>query len=235
MMGVGIPVLPTLLQQAGFVTPIVVILLVALVSGLAGTMLTEAMKYVPGNRNFDDRIEYASLCKFYLGTGPYWLVQVILNMSLLSVNILSILETVNVMDLTIVRIFNETCGLVLVPTAVNQTFGFDCVAPLGCSHSNSPFGNSMVISVGFAVVIVIIIPMGYFNLEDNIFIQFVATAIQTLIIVQWLVTFLLQGLSFKSVTAFGTGEGQAMVTWGKKKGGISNVSSKSSRFWVKWC
>lgn len=214
MMGVGIPLLPTLLQEAGFVTPIVVLVLVATISGLAATMLTEAMKYIPGNRNFDDRIEYASLCKFYLGNGPYWLIQVILNMSLLSVNILSILETVQVMDWTIVRIFNETCGLVLYPDhhTLNQTLGFECIFPADvCSHSNSPFGNSMVISVGFVVIIVLIIPMGYFNLEDNIFIQFIATAIQTLIIVQWLVTFLLQDLSVKSVSAFGTGVGQGMV------------------------
>jgi hypothetical protein len=108
MMGVGIPLLPNLFQQAGFVTPIVVMVIVALCSGLAGTMLTEAMKYIPGNRNFDDRIEYASLCKFYLGPGPYWLVQVILNLSLLSVNILSILLTVQVKNFLLFLFFKKT-------------------------------------------------------------------------------------------------------------------------------
>jgi hypothetical protein len=125
--------------------------------------------------------------------------------------------------------------LVLVPDlAQNQSFGFGCVNPvIGlCEHSNSPFDNGMVISIGFAVIIIIIIPMGkqkketkknssffwklgYFNLEDNIFIQFIATAIQTLILFQWLVAFFLvfaeKGLQLDTITAFGTGEGQGLV------------------------
>ncbi len=215
MMGVGIPLLPTLFQQAGFVSPIVIMLVVALLSGLSASMLTESMKYVPGNRNFDDRIEYASLCKFYLGTGPYWLIQVFLNMSLLSVNIVSILLTVQVMDWTIVRVFTSTCGLVLLPVANKTVEGFQCISPVVglCSHDNSPFGNAMVISIGFVVIIALIIPMGYFNLEDNIGIQVLATLIQTLILIQWVVAFFIHGftISGENVTAFGTGVGQGSV------------------------
>lgn len=96
MMGVGIPILPNMFQQAGWVTPMIVIVAIALLSGLSATMLCEAMKYLPGNRYFDDRIEYASLCKFYLGKWPYMFTQLVLNLSLLSLNILSILVTVQV-------------------------------------------------------------------------------------------------------------------------------------------
>jgi hypothetical protein len=56
MMGVGLPLLPMLFQQAGVIPPLVTIVFVALLSGYAATMLTEAMKYLPGNRNFDDRV-----------------------------------------------------------------------------------------------------------------------------------------------------------------------------------
>ncbi len=48
MMGVGLPLLPMLVQQAGWVTPIITILFVAVMSGLSATMLTESMKYLPG-------------------------------------------------------------------------------------------------------------------------------------------------------------------------------------------
>lgn len=208
MMGVGIPLLPNLFVAAGFVTPTLVILLVALFSGLSGTMLTEAMKYVPGNRNFDDRIEYAALCRFYLGKWPYVVTQILLNFSLLSINLVSILLTVQVMDWTIVRIFDCSYGLVIEPN-----FGFNATCPVVglCSHNNSPFGDSMVISLGFLVVICLIIPMGYFNLEDNMIIQVISTGIQTLILFEWLVTFFLRGFQWDKVSAFGTPDGQGQV------------------------
>lgn len=213
MMGVGIPLLPALFLEAGFVSPIAVIVLMAIFAGYAGSMLAEAMKYIPGNRDFDDRIEYASLCKFYLGKGWYWLIQFLLNMSLLSLNLVSILLTVQVMDWTIIAIFKCTYGLVLLPAGC-EGFGFQSVcleAASVTSHANSPFGNAMVISLGFVVSIILVIPMGYFNLEDNMGIQVVSTAIQTLILFQWFVTFFRRGFSFDGVRAFGSGEGQGSV------------------------
>lgn len=208
MMGVGIPLLPNMFQQAGFVTPLVSILLVAVFSGLAATMLAEAMKYVRGNKHYDDRVEYATLTKFYLGNVPYWIVQILLNLSLLSVNLVSILLTVQVMDWTIVRIFGCSCGLILEPHP-----GFTCVCPATgmCSHSNSPFGDVMVISVGFVVVICMIIPLGYFNLEDNMIVQVICTGIQTLLLFEWVVTFFVRGLHAEALPAFAPGKGQAPV------------------------
>jgi hypothetical protein len=153
LVGVGIPLLPAVMQDAGWVSSCAVMLMISIFAGYAGSMMTEAMKYVPGNRHFEDRIEYASLCRFYLGTGPYWVVQVFLNMSLLSMNLVSILLTVQVMDWTIVRIFKCTCGLILLPDA-GQHVGFQCVCPVVglVSHSNSPFGDAMVIGIGFLVM-----------------------------------------------------------------------------------
>jgi amino acid permease len=144
MMGVGLPLLPIMYQQAGFLVPTIVILFVAVFSGLAGNMLAEAMKYLPNNRDFEDRIEYSSLAKFYLGKWPYVLTQIILNLSLLSLNLVSILLTVQVMDWTLVAIFKCTYGVSIAPNpaawsvchAVNST-----VIPNG----NSPFPQGEMI------------------------------------------------------------------------------------------
>lgn len=213
MMGVGLPLLPMLLQQAGVVTPVFCIVFVALLSGYSATMLTEAMKYLPGNKNFDDRVEFASLAKFYLGRWPYILTQVFLNFALLSLNLVSILETVQVMDWTLVGIFTCTYGLTLWPEV-----GFQSVClprgtpPTGC---DSPFGSSMVVGLGYAVVIVLIIPLGYWNLDDNIIIQVVSVFIQLAIIFNWCVTFFLQYFSptyvYEPVSAFGSLKGQGAV------------------------
>ncbi len=193
-----------------------------------------------GNRHFDDRVEFASLAKFYLGRWPYVATQVVLNLALLSLNLVSILETVQVMDWyvvhisvvglgslflfsmcqarafltfghaenrTIVGIFNCTYGLTLTPTAAFQRV---CPPAISGGTCDSPFGDSMVIGLGYFVVVVLIIPMGYFNLDDNIVIQVVSTFIQLAILSQWVVTFFMRGFGHFQISAFGTGQGQGI-------------------------
>ncbi len=47
--GPGLPLLPLMIQQAGYVVPVLALVAVAVLSAVSATMLTEAMKYVPGN------------------------------------------------------------------------------------------------------------------------------------------------------------------------------------------
>lgn len=189
------------------VTPLLCIVFVALLSGYSATMLTEAMKYLPGNKNFDDRVEFASLAKFYLGRWPYVATQIFLNLALLSLNLVSILETIQVMDWTLVGIFGCTYGLTLWPRA-----GFQRVCPVTTGNTcDSPFGQSMVVGLGYVVIVVLIIPLGYWNLDDNIIIQVVSVVIQLAIICKWCITFLMKGFHTEAVTAFGTGQGQGAV------------------------
>ena len=80
----------------------------------------------------------------------------------------------------------------------------------------------MVIGAGFLVTIAIVVPMGFFNLEDNIGFQIVSTCVQTIILIEWVVTFFMRGFQTESVSAFGTGQGQgdffyvAMVLFSKQ-------------------
>ena len=201
IMGAGIPLLPSAFQQAGLVVSCLATLVVAVVSGFAATMLAESMKFFPTNNNvhFSHRVEYSTLCKTYLGAGPFWMAQVLLNLSLLSMNLVSILLTVQVMDWTIVRIFGCTCGLILAPDHGGPDFGFRCVCFLAnqCSHGDSPFQNAMVVGLGFVVVVCMIIPLSCLNLEDNILVQVVSCVIQIGIIIQWIVTFFMRGLDWE--------------------------------------
>jgi amino acid permease len=204
--GPGIVLLPSLFIHAGFASSLTMLVVVSLLSGFSASMLAESMKYIPGNKHFDERIEYTALCKFYLGKYGYWIVQLFLNLSLLALNLVSILLTVEVMDRTLVRIFKCTWGLVLVP-ADGTHVGFNAVCPTAQmildNTANSPFGNSMVISVGYLIVILLIVPMGYFNLDENMGIQIFALVVQVLIMAQWLITFTIRGLDVSSVRAFG--------------------------------
>ncbi len=160
MMGVGVPLLPIMFQQAGYVVPLLCIAIVSVLSYLAATMLTEAMKYLPGNTNFNERVEYSSLAKFYLGRWPYIATQIVLNLALLSLNLVSILLTVQVMDWTLLAVFGCTYGVAIAPNPSALSvckLATVTAVPTG----NSPFEQGeIILSVGYAVVIVMVIPLG---------------------------------------------------------------------------
>ena len=78
------------------------------------------------------------------------------------------------MDSTLIEIFGRSCALYIYdPTARNGTMSHHGV--FGCvdhgSLSDSPFGDAYVISLGFVVVLCVTIPIGFFNLHDNIWLQ----------------------------------------------------------------
>jgi hypothetical protein len=79
------------------------------------------------------------------------------------------------MDSTLLKIFHKTCALIItgsVPGHEGEHHLFQCVSP-SSSHvvTDSVFGDAYVISLGFLVVMCVTIPIGFFNLDDNIWVQ----------------------------------------------------------------
>src|SRR5690606_25063212 len=105
----------------------------------------------------------------------YWLTLILLVVSLQAVNISSIIISAQTMDFALIAVFKYTCGWEFYPH-----FRFDSVTHHG--DDISAFGNVVIISLGFVIVLVVTIPMGYFNLDDNIFIQVIAVALMLMIV-----------------------------------------------------
>ena len=97
-------------------------------------MLAEAMANIPGNDQFQMRIEYSTIVKYYFGRNWYIASQVMdcaaavnpaltdiiswqvgLNGALQSLNIISVVQSAQVMDAAISAIFGKSCGLNLTP------------------------------------------------------------------------------------------------------------------------
>ncbi len=68
------------------------------------------------------------------------------------------------MDLAVIAVFKKTYALEFAPhpSWVEVTDPGDNI---------SPFGNRFVISVGYLIVLALTVPLGYFNLDDNIIVQ----------------------------------------------------------------
>lgn len=105
-----------------------------------------------------------------------------------------------VMDWTIVAIFGCTYGIVLEPSPG----AYAVCPPVGTGmHSDSPFKDDMVVGLGYCVVLVLITPLGYFNLDDNIKVQVICFVLQNIIFAWWIVAFLARGFVANAAPAFG--------------------------------
>eukprot|EP00056_Hartaetosiga_gracilis_P022065 m.28030 g.28030 ORF g.28030 m.28030 type:complete len:612 (-) comp9419_c0_seq1:127-1962(-) len=197
--GPGVPSIPNMFVESGWLFPTLAFLIIWLMTSLSTTMYCEAMRNIPGNENFRDRVEYSSLVDYYFGRKAYIAAQIGINGALQSLNIISVIQSAQVMDAAISVIFGKSCGFNISPFAVaplsNSTFNstvlsgstefWSCIDVANVLAGNA-WGCHIIITMGFLVCILIALPMGYFKLDDNMIIQegaFILT------ILSWLVWF----------------------------------------------
>jgi len=94
--GPGMVTIPVMFQQAGWMSPIIIMLMITIMTGLASTLLCQAMTKIPGNEFFQGRAELSTVAKYFFPKWGYWTTLVLLNVSLLAVNISAIIVSAQV-------------------------------------------------------------------------------------------------------------------------------------------
>lgn len=187
--GPGIPQLPNIFAEAGWLMPTLCIFAIWAASTVSAAMYCEAMRKIPGNEHFVGNIEYSTIVKHYFGRGWYVASQVGLNGALQALNIISVVQSAQVMDSAISMVFGTTCGLNLTPfqgvwtdgggashNVAGSTDVFSCVDMSNIDTGN-PWGCHVVISAGYLLVMAMAVPCGRWNLDDNMNIQVVAASL----------------------------------------------------------
>jgi len=195
--GPAMVTMPLLFQNAGWFTPTLCLIVMTVYSGFASSLMCEAMASIPGNHHFEGRVEFSTLVSFYFGKRGHIIAQLFINISLQCANVAAIIECAQVADDAIIKIFGRTCGLQLYPNA-----GWQCVTAEAVS--DSPFNNNAyyLFTAGFLFMMIVVIPMGLLNLDDNIFIQILADIFLIVVTIDFLITFILHGLDFSNVPFF---------------------------------
>jgi len=184
--GPGVPALPNLFVESGWLMPFVAIVLVWLMTSLSSSMYCEAMRKIPGNEHFSGRIEYTSIVTYYFGRKTYIASQIGLNGALQSLNIASVIQSATVMDNAISAVFGKSCGINFLPwnnflveddgqthNIAGSADFFSCLDTSDLSMGN-PWGCHIVLTAGFVLTAAMAIPCGQWNLDDNMNIQIVA-------------------------------------------------------------
>ena len=147
------------------------------------------MQGIPGNKYFQGDVEYATLINFYFNPIHHILGQVLLYGALQSNAIQGMVLSAQAIDRLIIDIFGKTCGVALSgPRA-----GWICVSSAGTFPS--PFDNTfMLFTIGFIIVLLIVIPLGLTNLDSNMWVQYLSFVMSVILAVMWMSSSVVSGL-----------------------------------------
>ncbi|CAO3638763.1 unnamed protein product [Mucor hiemalis] len=122
-------------------------------------------------------------------------------LALQSVNVASIIIAAQTFDSMLITIFKGTCGLGVSPG------GWFCVSASSAELTgNSPFSSDdyFIFTFGFLLTGVMVIPLGFFSLVENIAVQMTSFIVLTAILIQWTVAFVQEGLKTELLPAAGS-------------------------------
>jgi amino acid permease len=188
--GPGMVLIPSVFAQSGWLFPTVLFVVTGSLSAISVLYLAKSLTLIPGNEKLQKRTEFAPLIKMLF---PAWLYRITffgLLFLLQITNIGSIVISAQTMDYTAMTIGGKTCAITLysgtwatssAPLSGTYDAGdnsavhpvFQCIVSSSNTSStqDSVFGGDYVLSLGYIIVAIIVIPMGIFNLEDNIWVQ----------------------------------------------------------------
>ena len=192
--GPGVPQLPNLFAEAGWLTPILCVVLVWVMTTLSSAMYCEAMRHMPNNEEFQGRAEYSTIVDYYFGRRWYVAAQIGLNGALQSLNIISVIQSAQVMDNLISAIFGKSYAINLSPfanywegaTINGSTDVFSAFDTNDLADGNA-WGCHVVVTLGYVVTLCMAVPCGMWNLDDNMGIQQVAFVLTLACWVVWII------------------------------------------------
>ncbi|CAO3651330.1 unnamed protein product [Cunninghamella blakesleeana] len=200
MTGPGLATIPAMYQQAGWAAPTFIFIIIAILSGCSALFVCEALSNIRGNEKFQAKVELTTIAQVYLGKKYHYFFQFMLYVALQAVNISSIILAAQTFDNMLITIFKGSCGLGVNPG------GWFCTTQSQAAGGSSPFNSDdyFIFTFGYLLTAVMVIPLGFFSLVENIAVQMVSFVILIAILIQWLVAFGQEGFKPELLPASGS-------------------------------
>lgn len=144
------------------------------------------MQRVPGNQHFLRRVEFGTVMQHYFGRVGFVIGEIVLNICLQANNVASIVVAAQVLDDFLIYAFDAS-------------FAFDFahgefLRSSGSYTDDNPFHpHTWIISLGYIVAMVICIPFGFLNLDENMWFQWFSFVGMMLSFLEFYIVFFLAG------------------------------------------
>lgn len=209
--GPGMLHLAIVFQKAGLVVPLAVFGLICVSSTGAAHLLCDAITRMPGNANLGVRTEFSDTFSHFLGRRSFTASQVFFFLAIFTQTVASIIGTAQSMDGLIVLLCDRTWAMeVFAGRFVVWTPGEYCgvhanhseCVPFSSFHGAPKIG--CIITAGYLATLVLMAPMGFWNLDDNIKFQVISFFVLVILALEFILEMCFNhGIHFSRVPWFG--------------------------------
>lgn len=105
-----------------------------------------------------------------------------------------------------IAIFKKTCGLGFSPA------GWICVTEQTANNSPFPSGSYFFFTFGLLATAILVVPLGFFNLVENVKVQIGSFILLIAILVEWIISFGIHGFDTSNLPAASENSGQVVGT-----------------------
>ncbi len=179
--GPGMLDLPACFQKAGLFPTSICIVVVSYVSSTTSLALSNVIARQIPDRPFSKPIEYSDAFRHNLGERWFKVTQVLFFLCVMSQAVASIVSTAQVVDAFIANIFGATYGfqpffLFEMEMVKKDRVALAMWSPGQCDHHHRihdclPFSShhysSFVLSLGYAITAIILVPLSLMDMKEN--------------------------------------------------------------------
>ena len=225
IIGPGIVALPKLYQVSGWVLPSAILVVGGCLAAFATVVRCETVALMPGNAEFGRRVEFGDPVREWLGERAYYASHVGFYLASLSMSISSITTVASTTDSALAYIFGRSWAVFVFkdrgvsgPAFVFRAWGLDhCDMNEPCRpfFTGEDFQGEVLISLGYALSTVVLLPMCLSRISDSMALQYASAAVCVLS----LCVFIGHGVVL-AAGSDGFGEVAAVQTAQDKTGGV---------------
>ncbi|ANQ10857.1 Amino acid transporter [Plasmodium coatneyi] len=176
--GSGLFDIPSLIDEVGWIPVIFGNLFVCSVAVFCSLMILRAMTMIPKNKNFEQRIEYSAVIKYFMSNEKYKFVSFLYHLGNLCNNICGILIISKIVDMFIIKLFGSTILFQVYPQIKVSKCSLSLLDSMynGYYYSSTGHYETVVIggvTIGYIINAIICIHLSSKGLEETINYQYV--------------------------------------------------------------
>jgi hypothetical protein len=203
--------IPGLFQAVGWLPATAAFVVVSVWSTLSALFLARLIQRLPGNAAFGHRIEFGKIAQSLLPRWAYLAVVFVLCSAFISQNISNIIVSAQAIDDALLSSVGSSCALTLYSDGGGWN-PFVCIqADNDEIVADSPF-QGYVVSMGFAILAVISLPLSYIALDSNVVFQIIGMLLVAVCVFVWVAQFCVLGLQPAMLPVVGTSSGSAYLS-----------------------
>ncbi|CRG96951.1 amino acid transporter, putative [Plasmodium gallinaceum] len=176
--GSGLFDIPSLIDEVGWIPVIFGNFFVCSVAVFCSLMILRAMTMIPKNKNFEQRIEYSAVIKYFMSNEKYRFVSFLYHLGNICNNICGILVISKIIDIFIIKIFGYTLLFQIYPEVKIKKCSLTLLDAIFNGYYYSSTGNyeTIIISgftIGYIINAIICIHLSSKGLEETINYQYI--------------------------------------------------------------